>query len=362
VLTDPIGGAWQVLLGLLVGFLALGPATVHEARARWSGMWLVPTAFLLVCAPYLRALVAELASLARAGGPDMLGRGQLYHARLADFLAPAGLHPLVDGLGAGAPLPSHAWDGARPETSALCVGYALLGLAGLACAMRSAARRLFWVALPLWILCWDPGPDPEGWLSSLYRALPLGQALRVPSRAFSSLHLVLCVAAGMGAASLLARRNGSRWFGLIAAFVLFEWVHVPLSTTRWHVPRAVSAIAGEPGSGAVCVLPFRPGAYASMSWQTVHGKPVTWSYVARTNPGVLERWRIEAPLLFAFAVGEASPDAAMLAGELARLDVEHVLVPLDELADPRLVSDVLDRMPQWTRQADDGVIGWWRRD
>jgi len=362
VLTDPIGGAWQALLGLLVGGFALGSAPALAQRARWSGVWLVPTAFLLVCAPYLRALVAELASLARASGPDLLGRGQLYHARLADFFAPAGLHPLVDGLGAGAPLANHAWDGARPETSALCVGYALLGLAVLACALRSDARRLVWVALPLWLLCWDPGPDPEGWLSSLYRALPLGEALRVPARAFSAFHLALCVAAGMGAASLLARRHGVRWLGLVAALALFEWVHVPLTTARWNVPRAVSAIARETGSGAVCVLPFRPGAYASMSWQTVHGKPVTWSYVARTNPAVLERWRIEAPQLFAFALGEVSPEPAALAAELTRLDVEHVLVPLDELADPRLVADVLDRMPAWTRQQDDGAIGWWRRD
>jgi hypothetical protein len=371
VLTDPIGGAWLLLLGVLVGAFALPTRAASAANpvhsGRWTGAWVAPCACLLVCAPYLRALANELASLARATGPDLLGRGQLYHARLADFALPPGLHPLVDGLGAGVPLDGAQWSGARPETSSLYLGGALLALAVYAWFEQRRARRLLWIALVFFVLCWDPGPDPEGWLSSLYRRAPLLDALRVPSRAFACLHLVLCVAAAHGAALVAARRAGAWLLACAAASCVFEWWHVPVGVAPWRVPAAVEAIAALDSRGAVCVIPFRPGSYEAMSWQTVHEKPVTWSYVARTNPDAIEGWRRDAPGLFAFALGEAAPDPAALADELARLDVEHVLVPLDELVDPHLVTGVLDRMPHWKRQesrreADDGAVGWWRRE
>lgn len=367
VLTDPVGGAWTLLLGALLVVGGLRPPTQASSidaapASRFGGAWIAVCACLLVCAPYLRALVNELADLARASGPDLLGRGQLYHARLADFATPPGLHPLSSGLGAGAPLVGAAWGGARPETSSLYLGAALCALAAYAWLGQRATRRLLWIALVLFALCWDPGPDPEGWLSALYRRVPGLDALRVPSRGFACLHLVLAVAAAHGAAQVCARRAGAWILAGAGALCAFEWWHVPPTLAPWRVPAAVESIARLASRGAVCVLPFRPGAYESMSWQTVHGKPVTWSYVARTNPAAIEAWRRDAPGLFAFALGEATPQPSSLAGELARLDVEHVLVPLDELADPRLVTDVLDQLPGWKREADDGVVGWWRRE
>jgi hypothetical protein len=382
LLTDPIGCAWLLVLGALFAWIApdrvraaqlvgaASTATARERALRWvRGLALAALAFALVGAPYLRALWHELASLADFDGPDLLGRGQIYHAQLSDFVHPSGLHPLFRGLGAGAPLEGAQWPGARAETSSLTLGCFVLLAAAVGAWFDSRARRALCVALPLFLLCWDPGPDPEGWLSALYRQLPGLDALRVPSRAFACLHLPVCLAAAVGAEQLLQRERGRgrgrMLVALLCALGVFEWWRVAPDLAPWSVPSAVSRIARDPGQGAVCVLPFRPGSYVSMSWQTVHGKPVTWSYIARVHPGAIEAWRAESPQLFAFAIGEALPDVAALARELDALEIDHLLVPLDELENPERITGVLDRLSGWEQMPADAAespsLGWWRR-
>jgi hypothetical protein len=359
LLTSLITFPYLLLVTALTAVLA--PGGPDGARPSRRGLLSLPAAAAallalgLLAAPWALELTRSAGELASASS-----REQLHHPHLADFLVPSGLHPLHEGLGAGAPRPDEPWVGRRNENSGLYVGLAVLTAALVGCITSRSARRWALVALPLFLLAWDPGPEPEGWLSSLYRRGELLQVFRVPARAWPFALLPICVAAALGMD--LVRRVGPRPLGALLLVMLpYDWWIGPYPLAEARIPEAARALALAPGEGAVAVIPFAPGSNAAMSWQTVHGKPVLSSYVARSEPAHFEEWARVAPDLFHLTVGAAVPPPERLALDLELLDVEHVLVPTAGLATPELVTDVLDGMEGWGRAGTRDDVAWWYR-
>jgi hypothetical protein len=362
---DPIPSAYLALFG--AGVFAFAPAGAQGAAPRrrafalGCGPWLLALSAALVAWPWLRAAARELASLAELP-PEQgnLARAQLEHPRATDFLRPSALQ---------------AWSGAAAartavgENSALYLGYALLALAGCGAAISRAARSWLALAALLLLVCWDPGPQPEGWISGIYRRWPGFDALRAPARLFPLAHLALCCAAASGFAALTrsSARHGLRALGwALALCVPLEFWSGTYPSMPFPAPTAVRAIAAEPGSGAVLSLPFSGGAHASMAWQAQHGRPVPWSYVARAHPDALAEIARRAPALYALASGGTEPAPEVLAAELEALGIEHVLASPAELAEPARWSALLDALPGWERvplPSDAAGLEprWWRR-
>ena len=358
LLTSLITLPYVLLLAALVAVVA--PARDADAvRGSRAGLglpsaWLLAAvAALLVGLPWIVNLAEHWSALSGAAG-----RSQLYHPRLVDFVTPSGLHPAFAGNGAAAPPAGASYGGLRNEDSALYVGLATLVLAGLALVREPRARRWGLVALPLFLLAWDPGPDPEGWLSSLYRSASAFELLRVPARIAPFALLPLALLAGFGFDRLV--RGGARGVALTAAGLLaFEFWTGPYPTMKFPRPEAARAIALCEGDGAVASLPFAPGANVAMSWQTVHGKPVLSSYVARSDPEPFENWRAIVPDLVRLALGESLAPPGVIALDLDAADVDHVLVRADSMNDPELLYDILDEMEGWERAATTDGVEWW---
>jgi len=362
---DPIPSAYLALFGL--GLVALAPGAADEAPLRrrafalGAGPWLLAFAAALVAWPWLRAAAHELASLAELPAEQAsLARAQLEHPRASDFLRPSALQAWSGELAART---------AVGENSALYLGYALLALAlGGACVSRAARRWLALAALLL-LVCWDPGPQPEGWISSVYRRWPGFDALRAPARLFPLAQLALCCAAALGFGALTRASAGKAaracaW--ALALCVPLEFWTRPYPSMAFEVPTAVRAIAAQPGSGGVLSLPFSGGAHASMSWQTQHRRPVPWSYVARSHPAALAEIARRAPALYALASAGVEPVPSALAADLETLGVEHVLASPHELSDPARWSALLETLPGWERvplpsYAEAREPWWWRR-
>lgn len=373
LLTEPVTAIYAGLMGL--GVLLLAPrllADVPGARdvPNPSGRrglcspraWIVALASALaIGAPWILPAVRELAAMAAVGDAAALARDQLYHPRLADFVTPSGLHPWFEGLGAAAPIETAGWSGARPENAGLYVGLSILTLAAIALARSPAARAWLALATLFALLCWDPGPEPSGWISSALRELPGGQILRVPARAFPFMHLAVVVAAALGFDRLRRSMKGRGWALACAGLLAIEFWNGPVTTMDARAPAAVRAIADEAGDSGVCVLPFAGGSHVGMSWQTVHEKPVPWSYVARADPAVVRQLSSRARDLAALAAGEPITDPAALALDLEHLGIGHVLALRAEFQSPEQLDQILDAMPGWQREPDADGVSWWRR-
>ncbi len=286
---------------------------------------------------------------------------QAYHPRLADFFTPSGLHPVFRGLGAGAALPDAPFPTWRPEHSALYLRFSLLALAALGALRVKAARRWCLVFAVLFLLAWDPGPEPEGFLAQLYRRVPPFDLLRVPARFLPAALLPLTLAAGAGFRALRASRRG-RWAALVlAAGLLFESWSAPYPSIAVHVPAAVQELSLAPRGEVVLKLPYEPGASISMLWQTQHELPAAISYIARTNPDKEELLRTTAPDLYLLLTNQR-PSTDGLALDLRFLDIHHILVLEEGMADPGELYDLLDELEGWERAHDagDGVTRWYK--
>ena len=291
--------------------------------------------------------------------------GQLFHPELDDFFTPPGLHPLFRGEGAAAARPDAPFSDARPEHAGLYLRIALLALAGYAGFRFAATRRWLVLAGLLFLLAWDPGPEPQGWLSTLYRDVPPFGLLRVPSRFLAAALLPLSLVAGLGFQRLLAAGGRARIAGWSAALLLvFEsWV-APYPGAPIEMPRAVEELAELSEGrrrGVVLKLPYLGGANVSMLWQTRHELPVLLSYVARTNPLKIEQFHTAAPDLFSLVQGRA-PRVRGLEQDLRNLDVRFLLVHEEGMTPESLeqLDSLLSELDGWERASDpgDGVVRW----
>ncbi|MBI1379562.1 MAG: hypothetical protein GC161_00570 [Planctomycetaceae bacterium] len=401
LLVDAMAALWTALLVALVWLLAPAsrvegdtssvgsPAPSRRGLRSPVAFALAVVAALLVGGPYVAELGRELRSLERHRQQSETGAGlardQLYHPELLDFVTPSGLHPLArtDGapaLGAARVRPDAHHPDRRAEHAGLAAPFAALLLVALGAWRVPPSRRWLAVGLCFWLLAWDPGPDPEGWLSGLYRRVPGLDMLRVPARAWPYAWLCLSLVAGAGAA-VLARggRGGKFALGGAGLLLAFELCAAPYPMAPWRVPQAVAALApatseereAARAGGHLLQLPFEPGAGPALSWQTVHERPLVFGYLARIHPAAPERLLRLAPGLFAHALGAPLADPEDLTLELDLLGVEHILVDLRRTQDPERALWVLDRLTAFERRPEgedgrggpgpDGVLAWSRR-
>jgi len=314
-------------------------------------------AFAMTARPFLNEWYREFAASGGYGAHP-----QEYHPQLSDFLEPSGLHPVFAGLGSAAPVPDAEFKGERSEHAGLSLRLSLLALAAIGLFRYRTARPWAIGFGLLFLLAWDPGPDPEGWLSSFYRKQPPFELLRVPARFLPAALLFLSITAGFGLQALLERPRGSLIAGALSLGLLFEsWIGT-YPTHAVQVPVAVERIANGPSGGLVLTLPYLPGATEAMLWQTQHGHDVPVSYVARTQPAQLESVRSATPDLFAISLGLAYPEPAALALDLRHADIHHILFRDTGKQDPSDFYAVLDAMEGWERSEDfgDGVEWWYR--
>ena len=111
------------------------------------------------------------------------------------------------------------------------------------------------------------------------------------------------------------------------------------------------------------------GTSTSLAKRKAYGSETSVSYVARTDPAVIERVQVAAPhiVALAFATVDASgagrnllPSPAELALDLRDNDIRHVLVRSDAMSTPEILHELLDGMDGWERFADpDQGVDWW---
>ena len=299
-----------MLLGLALGIAAV-PRFAAAARAALAVALGIGLAGLPV------ALVAGLLpETARGAG---LGPG----VALANAAHPAvllqALLPNVFGLLAA---PAEAWWGGRffskgtPYFLSLYVGPLAIALAAVG--WPRMPRRLRLVAgllagLALWLALGE-----RGGLAPLLARLPVASALRFPSKALLTPHLLLALAAGFAASELAAGRE--RWGAFARALVVTAAaVAVPLAAVAW---------AGAPVVAWSGVLPSY--------WPVVAG-------VVRSDALVAGLW-IAAALAVAWAVRAArlaAPHAAALVSLLLVADLARAGAGLNR----QLAADYFDLAP-----------------
>ena len=313
-------------------------------------------AFTITALPFLSEWTHEWQS---SGGYGAFP--QEFHPQLADFFQPSGLHPAFPGLGAGAALPDAPFEGQRSEHAGLYLRFSLLLLALIGSIRVPAARRWTLGFALLFLATWDPGPEPEGWLASTYRSLPVLELLRVPARFLPSALLFLSIAAGFGVQALADRKHRLALALLLGALLFESWTGT-FPMTKVEIPEAVERIANTPSAGLVLTLPYLPGANEAMLWQTQHEHPVPSSYVARLNPARLELLRRATPDLFALSLGLALPSPAALALDLRHAQITHILFRNTSGIDSSPLYEILDEMEGWERSEPLGDdVEWWYR-
>ena len=75
---------------------------------------------------------------------------------------------------------------------------------------------------------------------------------------------------------------------LLAALIFVEYLPASLPSTPTDVPPYVTALAELPDDGGV-LDEAAPTKYLQLYYQTVHGKPMAFGYVARTPSSVAEK-------------------------------------------------------------------------
>ena len=294
-------------------------------------------------------------------------------AQLADFVRLPGLHPLsqaltepgqIPGVPQGAPL---GWN----ELSGLHLSITLIPLAFFA--IRGGRHLLSWAYLGgiLFLFTLDPGlGSGGGYLSELMRWIPGLETLRVPTRFFPYFLLPCILLAAVGLDRLVGYSRGL--VGLAFAVLLCESLVVSYPLMLISPPEAVLEISREESNWGVLTLPVRFGASDAMTWQTFHGKPVAFSYVARPNPKSFFLWGNTTEDLYALAIPSFLPTGELrfptpegLGMDLTHIGVGHVLLETEALASaPKVLSsllDLLDSMPGWERRGTEGTVQWWSK-
>lgn len=384
LLSSPLGALSTLLLGALVvavfpSMPGLGPNRGGRSRI-FNGPCLLASTFVaaIIGLPWLVELGQELWRVAsfEAAYPAFQGaiqRETTAFAQLADFVRLPGLHPLVQALtepGQTPGLPPGAPPGWN-ELSGLHISITLIPLAIFA--IRGRRDLASWAALAalLFLFTWDPGfGSGGGILSELMRGIPGLETLRVPARFFPYFLLPCVLLAAVGVDRLAGYSRGL--VGLAFAVLACESLVVSYPLMEISPPDAVAQLAKDDSGQGVLTLPVRFGASEAMTWQTVHGKPVAFSYVARPSPKALYLWSQLTEDLYALAIPRFSPLGDLrfpspegLELDLIHIGVGHVLLDTEALESaPAVLSrleDLLDAMPGWERRETSGSVQWWAK-
>lgn len=367
---------YTLITAAFVVLLAPGPRRGLARPLPWlAGVGLS----LLIAVPFLVEFRRELHTL-----DDAVARDQPYRPHLVDFFSAFDHQPLLGELRdrpADAPYDANE---ARSERLGMELGWSFAGLLGLAAVFAPRSRRWIAIGVPAFLLAWDPGGAEQGILSGWVKELPLLSGIRFPARAWPLALLPWSVAAALGVDALLRRPFGRYAAAALVLFLPFErWIGGYPSEPVF-VPEAVEALAELPGDGAVVSLPWYDMDRLPMTWQSIHGRPVLLSYVARTNPKAAGRVLQTHPLLSilllspSHGVRDESTGALLgiqdgptfrplpapeeLGRELEETRVDGVLLRGDLIRNERAIgqlADLFDAMPGWTRHdTGDGVHLW----
>lgn len=132
---------------------------------------------------------------------------------------------------------------------------------------------------------WDKGM-PYTLLAYLLPSLSISG---VPARMAIMVILAGCLLSAFGFRELLSQFPRTRWltFALVAV-LLIQTVPISLPSTVGVIPDYVTALAGLPDDGGVVDL-IQDNPSLQMLYQTVHGKPIAFGYIARIPASVATR-------------------------------------------------------------------------
>jgi len=333
------------------------------ARRVWlqARTWQSLGGMAAVAAPFVLAAAGPFLALAGQGAlPDRdISMARMYSASPLDYLLPYSDHFLL-GPWVSASFNRDLW-----IEASLYPGLAALALAGVALAQRRSLphRRLLpllaWGGLFALVLSlgtdlhWNGAPVElplPGVLAGrlgretvplvlpgyfFFRYLPYFAKMRVMMRFGMFVGLFLSAAAGLGAAWLLARLEGRKfWLAALGLIGLVLLEVYPGPYPRFSTVQASPVdvwLAGQPGEGAVIQFPFRRVEDQDRVYATLaHGKPFVGGFFNAFPPEQYLRIR---PVMETFPAPQALE-------KLCGLDVQYVLVDRAEYPQPGLTAEL----------------------
>lgn len=184
------------------------------------------------------------------------------------------------------------------------LGYAVIVLAGYLWIKRRDTRFAvslwFFLAFFFFLLALGPVLQVNGKIvyealmpyTLLEKILPFLKLSGVPARMAVMVTLSAAVLSAMAVALLQKSLRGKMFAILLAVLLFVEYLPASLPATPAEVPPYVTALAELPDDGSV-LDKAAPTKYLQLYYQTVHGKPMAFGYVARTPSSVAEK---EVPL------------------------------------------------------------------
>ncbi len=264
------------------------------------------------------------------GGYELAGWGDAdkLSADLAGLVTPTALHPW-GGDWADTLRQTREGTARFRDVNTVFLGWTGLALALLG-AVRYRRRLAAWIAAFVAFTLFSLGPllqingrslfDLDGLETTvplpfiLLHYIPIVKANRVPNRFSVVLMLALAVLAGFGALWLLQgarnKMQDARWlpatcYLLLATFILFEHLSIPLPLTDARIPPVYEPLAAEPDDFAILQLPLGwrnsfgvQGAENTRTqyYQTYHHKRLLSGNISRNPPFKFDYFR-RVPIL-----------------------------------------------------------------
>lgn len=220
---------------------------------------------------------------------------------------------------------------------------------------------------------------------ALVAQLPFFEGNRYPSRYSVMLMFSLAMLVAFSLATLLQGRRKRTplgvlaIFGLLASFLLFEHLSIPLSLSDMRVPLVYQTIADAiPGDATLLDLPvawrngFRvtgtqhPIIMFQQYYQSIHGLPILGGNTSR-NPPLKFQYFTQAPVintLIALETGHEvdsaviEQDQALAADVLRFFDIQAIVVHPEQTG-PHIVPYVEVTMPVERFYQDEQMIAYW---